>query len=97
VQAALQRRAGQITGPTAAQRAATPCYVWGEARNAAGVVRTARIQTANGYDVTTHGALAVVENLRARNSTEGGSFTPALLCGAGLIEALPGSGKIVIA
>ncbi len=94
VQAALQRRAGQIVGPTAAQRAATPCFVWGEARNAAGVVRTARIRTANGYDVTVEGALAVSQAVLARNSGEGGAFTPALLCGAGLIETLAGSGAL---
>jgi len=96
VQAALKKRAGAITGPSAAARAASPCYVWGEVRNAAGQTRTARIRTANGYDVTTHGALAVVAHLRARNSGEGGSFTPAKLCGAALIATLPGSGPLDI-
>jgi short subunit dehydrogenase-like uncharacterized protein len=96
VQGALKKRAGAIAGPTAASRAKSPCYVWGEARNAAGVVRTARIRTANGYDVTTTGALAVVEHLQARNTAEGGAFTPARLCGARLITTLPGSGALEI-
>jgi short subunit dehydrogenase-like uncharacterized protein len=96
VQDALKRRAGAITGPTAQARAASPCYVWGEARDAAGTVRTARIRTANGYDVTVHGALAVVQTLLARNSAEGGTFTPARLCGAELITQLPGSGPLII-
>jgi short subunit dehydrogenase-like uncharacterized protein len=96
VQRALKRRAGEVAGPSEAARAATPCFVWGEARNAAGVVRTARITTANGYDVTVHGSLAVVEFLLGRTGAEGGRFTPALLCGAGLIGRLPGSGELVV-
>jgi short subunit dehydrogenase-like uncharacterized protein len=74
VQVALKKRAGAITGPTAQARAASPCYVWGEARNAAGTVRTARVRTANGYEVTVHGALAVVETLLARASPDVGSL-----------------------
>jgi short subunit dehydrogenase-like uncharacterized protein len=94
VQAALKRRAGAITGPDANARAASPCFVWGEARNAAGATRTARIRTANGYDVTVNGALAVVQDLLGRNAIEGGTFTPARLCGADLITRLPGSGPL---
>jgi len=94
VQAALKRRAGAVTGPDAQSRAASPCHVWGEVRNAAGATRTARIRTANGYDVTVQGALAVVQKLLARNSADGGSFTPARLCGAGLITELAGSGPL---
>jgi short subunit dehydrogenase-like uncharacterized protein len=97
VQAALKRRAGAVIGPDAQSRAASPCHVWGEARNAAGATRSARIRTANGYDVTVRGALAVVQKLLARSSAEGGSFTPARLCGAGLITELAGSGPMVVA
>jgi short subunit dehydrogenase-like uncharacterized protein len=96
VQRALKGRAGAVVGPSEEARAATPCYVWGEVRNAAGVVRTARIRTANGYDVTIHGSLAVVEFLLGRTGAEGGSLTPALLCGAALITQLPGSGELVV-
>ena len=93
VQSALKRRAGRIAGPTAAARAATPCLVWGEARDASGSTRTARIRTANGYDVTVDGALAVVAAVLGRNA-EGGCFTPARLCGVGLVTGLPGSGPL---
>ena len=97
VQAALKKRAAAITGPTAQARAASGCQVWGEARNAAGMVRTARIRTANAYDVTVHGALAVVRTLLAGATTEeGGSLTPSQLCGVGLITGLPGSGPLRI-
>lgn len=94
VQAALKRRAGAVAGPDAKARARSPCYVWGEVRNAAGATRTARIRTANAYDVTVQGALAVVQKLLSRNSAEAGSFTPARLCGPGLITELAGSGRL---
>jgi short subunit dehydrogenase-like uncharacterized protein len=97
VQTALKKRAGGISGPSAAVRAASPTYVWGEARNAAtGAVRTARIRTANGYDVTVHGALAVVRTLLTRNDGDVGSLTPARLCGVELVTRLPGSGTLSI-
>ena len=97
VQTALKKRAGARSGPSAQARAASPTYVWGEARNAAGAIRTGRIRTANGYDVTVHGALAVVKILLARNNGEGGTLTPARLCGVDLITGLAGSGPLDIA
>ena len=97
VQTALKKRAGAISGPSAQVRAASPTYVWGEARNAAtGATRTARIRTANGYDVTVHGALEVVQTLLTRNDGDVGSLTPARLCGVELITRLPGSGSLSI-
>ncbi len=96
VQTALKRQAGAVVGPDAAARAAAPSFVWGEARNDAGVVRTARIRTANGYDVTVHGSLAVVAHVLGQNSTEGGCFTPARLCGVDLVTRLPGSGALSV-
>ena len=87
----LQRRiAKRVKGPDAATRAQLPMYVWGEARNAAGAVRTARIKTANGYALTIDGALAVVERLSAQPMA-GGAYTPSRLCGAHLVSELPGS------
>ena len=85
----------QPPGPDETQRAATPTYVWGEARNAAGQVRTARVTTANGYTVTVHGALGVVERLIAGVAPAGAS-TPARLMGPRYVETLPGSGHIAI-
>ena len=53
------------------------------------------MQTANGYEVTVQGALAVTEWLLA-NAPAGGYYTPAQLLGAGLVEGgiLPGSTSI---
>ena len=96
VQNALKRQAAKILGPDEAAREATPCYVWGEARNAAGQTRTAHLRTANGYDVTIHGALAVVAHVLGQNRTDGGTYTPSRLCGVDLITSLPGSGPLHI-
>jgi short subunit dehydrogenase-like uncharacterized protein len=85
----------QPPGPDAAQRERTPTYVWGEARDAAGAVRTARIVVANGYTVTVHASLGIVERLLAGPAPAGAS-TPARLMGRGYVETLPGSGRIVV-
>ncbi len=84
-----------VTGPSADSRANTPVYVWGEARNGAGETRVARIKTANGYDLTITGALAVVEHVLTQQPA-GGFYTPAKLCGADLVTRLPGSGRLVV-
>ena len=83
----------QPPGPDDAERAQTPTNVWGEARDAAGRIVTARVETANGYTVTVHAALGVVERLLAR-AAEPGATTPARLMGARFVESLPGSGPI---
>lgn len=84
-----------VRGPSAESRASTPVYVWGEARNDAGEVKVARIKTANGYDLTVSGALAVVERVLG-GAPAGGFYTPSRLCGADLVTTLPGSGPLVM-
>lgn len=96
VQRFLKARIGKtVKGPNAAQRDKLVTYVWGEARNANGQTRTARIKVANGYALTVTGALAVVDFLAA-NRPAGGAYTPSKLCGADLIKTLPGSGPLQI-
>lgn len=96
VQALLKRRiAATVRGPDAERRQRTPTWVWGEVVNDAGVCKTGFLQTANGYDVTVQGALAVAEYLLS-NTPAGGYYTPAHLLGPGLIETLPGSSPIRI-
>ncbi|WP_033541608.1 saccharopine dehydrogenase family protein [Planococcus sp. CAU13] len=82
----------RVSGPDETLRAGAPAYIWGEARNADGVVTTVRIRTANVYDLTVYGALEVVSRL-LDGDYPFGSHTPAALFGSGLIEELPGSGK----
>ncbi len=89
------RIARTVTGPDADQRARLPTFVWGEAINARGEKKTARIRTANGYSLTVSGSLAVVEHLLT-NQPAGGAYTPARLMGADLVTRLPGSGPLQI-
>jgi short subunit dehydrogenase-like uncharacterized protein len=96
VQALLKRRIGaKVKGPSAEARGKMPTFVWGEAKNAKGVTKTARIRTANGYSLTVTGSLAVVDHL-LHNHPRGGSYTPAKLVGADLVTRLPGSGALEI-
>ena len=80
----------KVKGPGESARGKLPTWVWGEARNPAGEVRTVRIRTANGYSLTVDGALTVTRHL-LDNQVEGGSYTPAMLLGSTLVESLPGS------
>jgi short subunit dehydrogenase-like uncharacterized protein len=84
-----------VKGPSAAKRDAHPTFVWGEATNARGDKRTARIKTANGYSLTVTGALAVVEHLLTTD-VPGGAYTPARLVGPDLVTRLPGSGPLQV-
>ena len=84
-----------VVGPDAATRAKTPVYVWGEARDPAGQVRTARIKTPNGYDLTVTGSLAVVSHL-LEQSAQGGYYTPSQLMGADFVTTLPGCGPLTV-
>jgi short subunit dehydrogenase-like uncharacterized protein len=95
VQNALKALAAKSKGPTAEQRARQTTYVWGEATNARGETKTARIRTANGYAITITGALAVVEHL-LREHPPGGTYTPSRLMGKDLVTKLPGSGPLSI-
>ncbi len=97
VQAFLKRAIDKrVKGPDAEQRAQARTAVWGEVRNARGDTRVARIETANGYQLTVDSALHMVEHLLDNSPASGGYFTPSMLCGWRLVEALPGSGKIAI-
>ena len=86
----------RVQGPDQASRERQRTWLWGEARNAAGEVKSARLETANGYEVTVHGVLLAVRHLLAY-SGPGGYFTPSQLLGERCVEQLPGSGKIEIA
>jgi short subunit dehydrogenase-like uncharacterized protein len=84
-----------VKGPDENTRARLPTWVWGEARNAKGVVKTVRIKTANGYSVTVDGALTITQFLLSQRPA-GGSYTPAMLMGPDLVERLPGSGRFTV-
>lgn len=97
VQNLIKRRIGKTAkGPDTATRDKLPTWVWGEATNAKGEKKTARIKTVNGYSLTVTGSLAVVEHLLSR-TVPGGAYTPSKLVGADLVTRLPGSGPLQIA
>jgi short subunit dehydrogenase-like uncharacterized protein len=96
VQRMMQRRITRaVTGPSAEARARHQTYVWGEVVDATGQTRTARIVTANGYDLTVSGSLAFVEHLLSE-MPPGGAYTPSQLLGPSLVTTLPGSGPLEI-
>ena len=85
----------RVKGPDSDLRANSPAYIWGEAKNRKGIIKVARIQTANVYDLTVYGALEIVQRLQEKE-VEGGSYTPAGLFGSNLVESLPGSGAFEV-
>jgi short subunit dehydrogenase-like uncharacterized protein len=87
--------AKRIQGPDRAARDRMPSYVWGEAANAKGEKRIARIKTANGYSMTITGSLEVVQYL-SQNDVRGGAYTPSMLMGPGLVSRLPESGPMLV-
>jgi short subunit dehydrogenase-like uncharacterized protein len=83
------------TPPDKTQRENNPTYVWGEARNAAGEVKTAKLRTANGYSLTVHSALGILNEVLGRPCNPGFT-TPSSLVGADFVSSLPGSSTIRI-
>lgn len=97
VQTWLKKKTGKsVTGPSEEERAELKTWIWGEIRNdRRGERKIGRLVTANGYDVTVYGSLAVMEFLLDYDK-HGGYFTPSKLCGFELVEKLPGSGLIKV-
>jgi short subunit dehydrogenase-like uncharacterized protein len=67
--------------------------VWGEVRNADGQVLTARLRTPNGYVLTAHSSLGILEQLLA-DPKRAGFMTPTMLVGADFVSTLPGCSAI---
>ena len=94
VQGLLKRQIEKrVKGPNAEQRDSQSVYVWGEVRNAAGQVISARMTTANGYTVTQLAPVAIIEHLLVEDMPSG-CTTPALLMGKVFCSSLPGSSEI---
>lgn len=92
----LKRRIGRgKPGPAAELRETTPMHVWGEARNAKGMTRTARLRTANGYTVTVEASLGIVEHL-LKNGAPAGYRTPSQIVGVDFAGRLRGSTPIAL-
>ena len=76
-------------GPTAAQRARSTSYVWGEVRDDAGRTVTARFQGPDGYTLTVLTALAMVDHALSGHAPIGFQ-TPAKAYGSNLIFTIRG-------
>ncbi len=76
-------------GPTAEQRARSTSYVWGEVRDAAGHVVTARFTAPDGYTLTVRTALASVDHVLSGRAPTGFQ-TPAKAYGSELIFTIEG-------
>jgi len=85
----------RVTPPDKTQRDNNPTYVWGEARNAAGEVKIAKLRTANGYSFTVQSALGILSEVLSR-ACNPGFTTPSSLVGADFVSTLPGSSTIRI-
>jgi short subunit dehydrogenase-like uncharacterized protein len=96
VQALLKSRVARgPPGPDEETRRRNPTFVWGEARSLQGEALAARIKVANGYDVTVHASLGLLQHLLEYRG-EGGYRTPSRLVGSRYVETLPGSGTMTI-
>lgn len=97
VQRYLKNKIDQkVSGPDQEKRDASPSYIWGEAINGEGKVVTARLTTANGYELTATGSLGIVEYLLQDATPEPGFYTPSRLMGADYVCKLPGSSDFSI-
>jgi short subunit dehydrogenase-like uncharacterized protein len=86
----------KVQGPEESKRLQSSTYVWGEVINSQGDVKTARIVTANGYDLTVTGSLGIVDYLLNKEHSFTGFQTASSLMGANYVCTLPGSSEITL-
>jgi len=94
-QTVLRRMASRAKGPSPEGLASEVSRLWGEVRSAAGQIRTARLETANGYRLTAAGTVMAAKFL-LEHQPAGGFYTPSRLMGARCVEQLPGSSRISV-
>ena len=86
----LEDRARRVgSGPGADTRAHTRSYLWGEVRDRTGQRVEGGLITPNGYDLTGHAALGIVDYLLT-GEVDGGYYTPSALMGSTYVNRLPG-------
>ncbi len=83
----------RVKGPSEEERKGSRSHVWGEVRSDSGYLLQARLTTANGYEMTVHGSLGVVERLLEKR-LQPGYYTPSQLMGKDFVTTLPGSSEI---
>ena len=83
-------------GPDDEQRSKAISLVWGQVRNAAGKTATARLSGPEGYTLTTHSVLIIVQKVLNGNFIPGYQ-TPASAYGENLVMEIPGVKREVLA
>jgi len=86
----------KVFGPNEAKREQSPSFIWGEVINDLGEVKTGRLTTANGYDFTATGSVAIVEHLLTGTDLPSGYQTASLIMGQNFVCDLPGSSKFTL-
>ncbi len=76
-------------GPTAEERAANRCVIWGEASDGTGRRAVSRVRTPDGYATTALSAIACIERVLAGHALAGVQ-TPSTAYGADFILGIPG-------
>jgi short subunit dehydrogenase-like uncharacterized protein len=84
------RITASVTGPTAAQRDASPAFLYGRVTGPGGSSHELRFKTLNGYSLTVVSALAMAEHL-LNPTNQAGAFTPSALMGQDFIYRLRGT------
>jgi short subunit dehydrogenase-like uncharacterized protein len=82
-------------GPSDEQRTNAKSLVWGKATNAAGTTAIVRMSGPEGYTLTMHSALIIVQKVLNGNFTAGYQ-TPALAYGEDLVLEVPGVQREVV-
>ncbi len=90
IRRAIQRRIERtVRGPDEQTRRTARSYLWGRVTNATGQTRTARLDTPEGYALTSMTALECTRRALA-GKVPAGFTTPALAFGSGFIAEFPG-------
>jgi len=79
----------QPAGPTDEQRSKATSLVWGQVKNAEGKSAAVRLSGPEGYTLTTHAALIIVQKILKGDFTPGYQ-TPASAYGENLVMEIPG-------
>ncbi len=80
-------------GPTDEQRAKAIGFVWGQATNVDGKAATVRITGPEGYTITLHSSLLIIQKSLAGN-VKAGYQTPSLVYGENFVFEIPGVKKL---
>jgi short subunit dehydrogenase-like uncharacterized protein len=76
-------------GPSDEQRSKAMSLVWGQARNVEGKAATVRLSGPEGYTLTTHSSLIIVQKI-LKGDFSPGYQTPASVYGENLVMEIPG-------